>query len=260
MTRWTLLLGALAAALASCGGQADQEMPVAEPTPFAIPEPSKPPHRYDLKDGSDYAYIAGVSEEERKAGKAAGDVLMFRYLGKQDGLHTLAMLSDSGKIIGKSACAEPCVIIKNNDGSRTAYTPESVIGSAFQDALNGYLEEAAGGGKATANEDPRPAADQVASIPAAFRGEWNGDLSACGTGLSDTRLRVSEKKLQFYESDAEVKSAKIISSRAIEISALFTGEGETWNSELKLALSRSGNDLTIQMGGDDFTRIKCPTT
>src|SRR3546814_9088832 len=42
--------------------------------------------------------------------------------------------------------------------------------------------------------------DEVATaIPVLFHGEWNQDLSACGTGSSETRLRISADRLRFYE-------------------------------------------------------------
>lgn len=55
-------------------------------------------------------------------------------------MHVVASLKDQGQIVYRSRCAEPCVIIKNDGGSRTAYNPASIIGSVFEDAINGQLD------------------------------------------------------------------------------------------------------------------------
>lgn len=232
----------------------EQPTPIAPATPSVAPSPSASPHNYDLREGSNYAYIAAISEDQRKAGKAAGDVLMFRYLGKANGLHTVALLNDAGTVVDTSVCAEPCVIIKHQNGSRTAYNPNAVLGAVFEDAINGHLEVTSG----NPSHSIETVADVSASqVPSAFRGEWDGGPSPCQTDPSDTRLRIGARKLEFYESDAEVKSVRSTSSRAVTIRTVSTGEGETWDSEMELVLSRSGNELTIRSEGFESTRNRC---
>src|SRR4051794_4948791 len=62
--------------------------------PLAPPEP--PPHRYDFKEGLTYGYISAVSEEDRKKGKATGDVVTFTYQGDEGGIYRLAMVDPKG--------------------------------------------------------------------------------------------------------------------------------------------------------------------
>jgi TPR repeat protein len=93
----------------------------------------------------------------------------------------------------------------------------------------------------------------LATIPAQFLGEWNDDLKACGTGLSDGRLRVYANRLQFYESTGYVQSLKLINPQTVELELSYTGEGSTWNDKTTLILSGSGRDLKI----GDFWRSKC---
>ena len=101
-------------------------------------------------------------------------------------------------------------------------------------------------------------------IPAQFRGEWNGDLKACGTGLSDTRLRIFAQRVSFYESDGDVKRVLLHNGRAITVSATYAGEGEIWDRVDKLILSRSSNELTVTSAdtinteASTFTRYRCP--
>ena len=101
-------------------------------------------------------------------------------------------------------------------------------------------------------------------IPVAFRGEWNSDISACGTGSNDSRLIVFGRKISFYESDGDVKIVWLHTTRAITVSATYAGEGQVWDRSDRLVLSRSGNDLTITSADGNnteastFTRHRCP--
>ena len=101
-------------------------------------------------------------------------------------------------------------------------------------------------------------------IPVAFRGEWNSEISACGTGSNDSRLLTSGRKISFYESDGDVKVVWLHTSRAITVSATYAGEGQVWDRADRLVLSRSANDLTITSAdannteANTFTRHRCP--
>ncbi len=118
------------------------------------------------------------------------------------------------------------------------------------------------GGNSTA---PPPAApdrddaedDVVATIPARFHGEWNADLSACGTGQSETRLRISADQVRFYESVGQVEAVDVESERVITVTAEYQGEGETWQDERRMTLSADGSSLTVSNGGD-LVRQRCP--
>ena len=101
--------------------------------------------------------------------------------------------------------------------------------------------------------------DEVATaIPARFHGEWNQDLSACGTGASETRLRIGADRLRFYESAGEVREVDVVSDRLIEVTATYSGEGQTWTNERQLSLSPDGDTLTVTGDGATMTRSRCP--
>ena len=39
-----------------------------------------------------YMYVSAVSEEDQKRGMKTGDVVMFRYLGKEGGIYRLELI------------------------------------------------------------------------------------------------------------------------------------------------------------------------
>jgi hypothetical protein len=261
-----LLPLALTAALAACSAETSEEDAPEQNVglrnvPISQSEVSPP--NYDEKEGDTYLYVAAVSEEDRKAGRSAGNVVMFRYLGEANGTFRIASVGESGKQFGVSTCPRQCKVIKTtwSDGSvrRLGYDPASVIGSAFEDAFNGHLQAAKGGAEPPSLSAKSPQAnaggDGATVIPRAFVGEWNTDPGACGTGLSDTRLRIESGRLRFYESDGDVRDVTVHNSRSVTVNASFSGEGQTWNDTVQMTLSRSGNELTI----DGFTRTRCPS-
>ncbi|MHB1168130.1 MAG: hypothetical protein ACYC28_02460 [Longimicrobiales bacterium] len=99
--------------------------------------------------------------------------------------------------------------------------------------------------------------DDVAGIPARFHGEWNADPDACGTGSSESRLRISADRIRFYESVGVVEDVDIESDRVITVEARYQGEGDTWSDERRLSLSSDGSSLTVS-GGGDMVRHRCP--
>ena len=166
---YRVMVGPLMLLAAACGGRSGEtsqddpapepaayaEEAAAEPAPTHIPAPARAlaSHNYDSKDGLVYSYIAAVSEEDRKKGKAAGDVVSFAYLGRRDGKYVLAQIGVNDSILGYSSCPRPCRVITYGDGSKVGYTEDSIIGSAFADAIAGRLVQA----EEVAPEPPKPA-------------------------------------------------------------------------------------------------------
>jgi hypothetical protein len=112
----------------------------------AVP-PAAPAHRYDFKDsdkyGAIYGYLGAISEEDQKRGVATPSVVRFRYTGFWEGAHHLQLINDSGGTVETDECAVPCVVIKstsyNGQVHRLGYSSQSIIGAAFEDAMNGQL-------------------------------------------------------------------------------------------------------------------------
>ena len=111
-------------------------------TPNAPAAPVRPSHNYDAKDGLSYSYIGALSENDIKAGRAAGDVFTFVYLGERGDKHVLARVLSTGRVLGEIYCTNPCRIISYPDGSQIAFNEGSVIGAAFADAIAGRLQVA----------------------------------------------------------------------------------------------------------------------
>lgn len=97
----------------------------------------------------------------------------------------------------------------------------------------------------------------LAIIPARFHGEWNSDRVACGSGASETRLRVSGDRLRFYESVGTVRRVDVESDRVIDVTAQYQGEGQTWQNERRLSLSADGDSLTVSGEGSRLVRYRC---
>lgn len=109
----------------------------------SVAEASAPQPRYDDSENGVYFYASEVSEEDQKKGKALGSVSGFRYLGQDaSGRYKLGLVSDNGTVISRYACSSPCKIIKDLDnGERIPFNSASIIGAAFEDAINGLLKE-----------------------------------------------------------------------------------------------------------------------
>ncbi len=267
-------LAILSLALAGCSGGSEEsdnlavhnltvdnlvivDNPREGPAEDALEPLTKPVKRYHEREGDTYFYIAAVSEEDQKKGRVTGEVIGYRYLGNSGGVYRIES-ADRG---ANYECANPCRIIKtryqSGNQDRIAFSAGSIIGSVFTDAFNGYLVPTTGfrSDKTQEKVDSASAGAPLNTIPAAFVGEWNADLGSCGTGLSDSRLRIEPSRMRFYESDAEVTRVVVHNIRSVHVEASFAGEGETWRDSVTMVLSRSGNELTI----DGSTRSRCPS-
>jgi hypothetical protein len=198
--------------------------------------------------------VTAVSEEDRKKGNAAGKVVMYQYLGVFGGKHRLRSIAESGRALATWECSVPCRIIKRvgTPVERIPYEPTSIIGGAFQDALGGRLEPIMKAGD-PANQATESDLVPAMPIPAQFWGEWNQRPEHCGTGLNDSGLRIAARKIEFYESDAEVTRVVSKSARAIVVTATLSGEGQVWSDQFEFVLSRSGDELSQ----GDFVRYRC---
>jgi hypothetical protein len=105
--------------------------------------PPPPPANFSEKDGDIYLYTTALSENDKKEGKATGEVVGYKYLGESDGVYRLASVDDSDSQFATSECKTPCLIIVRRfrgKKDRIAFSENSVIGSAFLDAFNGHLQ------------------------------------------------------------------------------------------------------------------------
>lgn len=122
-----------------------EALDVASPA-VAAPQPIQPPppkRNYQFVENDTYGYVAGIPEDEVKKGKAAGDVLLFRYRGATAGKFRLDRVDASGRLMDYAECSKPCIAIKSwygNEVQLLEFNRGSVIGAAFEDALAGRLK------------------------------------------------------------------------------------------------------------------------
>jgi len=127
--------------LVSCGPK-DHTEPLADEATLA----PAVGHLYALKDGLEYGYEQGISEEAAKRGQLASELLMVRYAGERDGKHQ-AWFS-AGASSAALECTNPCEFIKVinlfNGEPAGVERIRSVVGSigwsVMTDAINGKLE------------------------------------------------------------------------------------------------------------------------
>jgi hypothetical protein len=100
------------------------------------------------------------------------------------------------------------------------------------------------------------AADPTTSIPADFQGIW--DVVGWCDKTSDMKLRIDERSLHFWESEAQVLSAVVWRQYDIGIIAEQSGEGETSLSVLHFRLSNDRSTLTAFVGpANRAVRVRC---
>jgi hypothetical protein len=102
---------------------------------------AQPMHRWVVNQNGQFGYTTALTDADRAAGHTAAEVVMFRYLGLQQGLDTLESY-DSGEHI-RAQCARPCAAIRLTNGAGEVrsfpYDPSTVIGAAISDAQSGQL-------------------------------------------------------------------------------------------------------------------------
>lgn len=129
--------------LAACGNN-EQSAPAA--TAEIVPDVPEVDHYYSLKDGYEYGYEQGISEEDAKRGQLVNNLLMFRYAGQRDGMHQVYMTS--GQEVAVFECSNPCEFMKAISFwgdqpvkmERMRATPGSIGWSVMTDAINGKLD------------------------------------------------------------------------------------------------------------------------
>jgi hypothetical protein len=146
-----LALLALIVLLATCSG--NQEAPKATAPPGAtaeapavpVPVDVTPPHAWQHRDGQEYGYETVLSEEDKHVGKAAADILMFRYLGEAGGIYTVEQVGNGLRV--RASCTNPCDLVRvrtitpfGSTTQRIAFAPDSIIGAALTDAFNGQMD------------------------------------------------------------------------------------------------------------------------
>ena len=114
---------------------------------------------------------------------------------------------------------------------------------------------------AAASQQPARTAQsppQLMVIPERFRGEWNADLSDCGTALNDSRLRIGSREVSFYESRGRVTEVREKGPERVDVSLALAGEGESWVATYAFRISPDAKILLDVTNPEPVERFRCP--
>jgi hypothetical protein len=213
--------------------------------PVALPSP-----RYDQEENGTYYYVAAVSEEDRKRGKVAGDVIGFRFLGQNDkGELVLQQIANDGTPASKSYCAKPCRIIRGVSG-RVGFTTDSIIGAAFQDAMDGLLKPYGAG-------DGEGYPKSVSTVPKVFRGSWD-ELVSDGCKGREARFMIDETKFYNFEVEFDVTGVKLYSPTEADVFTTYKDENGAQEDQVwSFRVTDGGKALTSRKPSTTFYR-RCP--
>lgn len=239
--------------LSGCGSSENASSDETVAAPAAPIVPTKPARNYTEEENGTYFYIAAVSDEDRQKGVAAGEVIGYRYLGLNDKQqHTLQLVAETSNATMKAYCSDPCAIIKFENGDRISFNPSSIIGAAFQDAINGHL--------IPFKEQPKPVAKSypqtVSSVPAAFRGAWD-EITNDNCEAREPRFIIEGAKFYNFEVEWDVTKVVLLSDNEIDIHTSTLDDGTQYDEVWEFKLADKGKALTSRKaGGSYFRRCK----
>lgn len=107
----------------------------------------------------------------------------------------------------------------------------------------------------------------AAAIPAAFLGEWNANLEACGSPRSESRLILEPSHATFFSNRAEVIQLQVENPRRLRLTLQFSSNREAGaGRETPFTMQRRyllSSDLQrlqdISQGEQGLTRWRCPS-
>lgn len=211
---------------------------------------SAPTHYYDEREGDRYLYIGAVSDEDKKRGRAVGDVVQYRFLGIEDGMTTLERVTDDGGSLGLLQCASPCRVMKATSGnavSRLPFDTASIAGAAMADAMSGQLLPV---------KKINGATEELSSIlPERFLGKWNINVFDCFSEDVSTTLVVTPGELQFHEATATIKTVAL-RGRSATVTTDVSGDDNGAPQPFIYMLLLNGKGDQLDVSG--VVRSKCP--
>lgn len=105
------------------------------------------------------------------------------------------------------------------------------------------------------------ATERVDSVPLQFLGEWNSDVTDCGTGQNDSVLLIRPSHIRFWESSGPIKAVVTTGEQQLFLIVELTGEGETWTAAKHFRLEQGGVALVdVSDHGGEFVRFRCPVS
>ncbi|MBK4739206.1 hypothetical protein [Noviherbaspirillum pedocola] len=120
--------------------------PAANYVPPVYTPPPKPSHLYSMEEDGEYGYEPGISENDEKSGTKAQALIMVRYLGESNGVHSVQV--GDANVRQVTSCKLPCEFVKNKTyvagtlvKTETMRAAEgSIVWAVMQDIQNGELK------------------------------------------------------------------------------------------------------------------------
>lgn len=102
-----------------------------------------------VEDAGEYGYRAGISEDARRAGQVAPEIVMFRYMGKKGERHSIRVQRPGPAVMyNEWTCTLPCRFPRHRivvDGAEVSSTvsenvPGSLGSAVWEDVAAGALK------------------------------------------------------------------------------------------------------------------------
>ncbi|GAB3750572.1 hypothetical protein [Lysobacter olei] len=100
-----------------------------------------------------------------------------------------------------------------------------------------------------------PGPPSSTGVPPRFQGTYALDDKACAQPGHESRLVLSDARIQFHESSGPIEQVQV-DGDTLGINARVTGEGETRQAVYRFALSADGRHLRDLEHG--MVRVRCP--
>jgi hypothetical protein len=139
----------------------------------------------------------------------------------------------------------------SNDG---AANDTVASGGGMTEPVPDNLSDDPGNAVVPLGNDAVPAPTPVADIPADFRGRWGLVPNDCDPTRADAKglMTVEADMLRFYESRA--KATNLAATATVMTGDLaFSGEGQTWQQQVRLVLQDDGRTLVRDVTGGETT-------
>jgi hypothetical protein len=107
---------------------------------------------------------------------------------------------------------------------------------------------------------PSVAAETTIAIPSQFQGVWDADAAACAAVASDMRQYIGPDGMRFGDSVGTTRRVIWRNSQSVSVLTSFISDGDSWEGEVRLTLSPTRDELTVQTGENSTNRRRCPSS
>lgn len=148
-------------------------------------------------------------------------------------------------LLGMAGCTQAPADPSGNEANVSQSAPEAATPAPAPDNANAPLP-------------PAPSPTATSTLPAALRGGWTADKTGdCATD-NELRIDIAADRIDFYESRARLKSVTQTDPHSWTAAAELTGEGQTWQRQIRLMLGEDGRLTRAEPGMAEISYTRCP--